>query len=78
MRRPLAPCSGPELLVHTRSLADCITTTSGRKFSVHTPGLDGTLGTPRYPYERLGGDQNSAVVVEGAFRVMRLTRSLLY
>jgi hypothetical protein len=36
MRRSLAPFSGPELLVHTRSLADCITTTSGFRFSVHT------------------------------------------
>jgi hypothetical protein len=36
MRRSLARFSGPELLVHTRSLADCITTTSGFRFSVHT------------------------------------------
>jgi hypothetical protein len=36
MRRSLAPFSGPELLVHTRSLVDFITTTSGFRFSVHT------------------------------------------
>src|SRR6476646_7830915 len=36
MRRSLAPFSGPESLVHTRSLADFITTTSGFRFSVHT------------------------------------------
>src|SRR5680860_496714 len=29
--------SGPESLVHTRSLVDFITTTSGFRFSVHTP-----------------------------------------
>ena len=40
MRRSLAPFSGPELLVHTRSLADFITTTFGFRFSVHT-GLGG-------------------------------------
>ena len=34
--RSLAPFSGPEPLVHTRSLADFITTTSGFGFSVHT------------------------------------------
>ena len=37
MRRSLAPFSGPESSVHTRSLADFITTTSGFRFSVHTP-----------------------------------------
>jgi len=36
MRRSLAPFTAPELLVHTRSLADFITTTSGFRFSVHT------------------------------------------
>jgi hypothetical protein len=34
--RSLARFSGPESLVHTRSLADFITTTSGFRFSVHT------------------------------------------
>jgi hypothetical protein len=38
MRRSLAPFSGPESLVHTRSLADFITTTSAFRFSVHTGG----------------------------------------
>jgi transposase InsO family protein len=38
MRRSLAPFIGPESLVHTRSLADFITTTSGCRFSVHTGG----------------------------------------
>jgi len=41
MLRSLARFSGPESLVHTRSLADFITTTSGCRFSVHTPGLIG-------------------------------------
>jgi hypothetical protein len=36
MRRSLARFSGPELLVHTPSLADFITTTSEFRFSVHT------------------------------------------
>src|SRR5580693_6969522 len=36
MRRLSPPFSGPEALVHTRSLADFITTTSGCRFSVHT------------------------------------------
>jgi len=36
MRRFLAPFTAPELLVHTRSLADFITTTSEFRFSVHT------------------------------------------
>src|SRR6476646_4552358 len=33
---PLAPFSGPESLVPTRSLVDFITTTFGCRFSVHT------------------------------------------
>jgi hypothetical protein len=37
MRRFLARFSGVEALNHTRSLADFITTTSGCRFSVHTP-----------------------------------------
>ena len=37
--RSLAPFSGPESSVHTRSLADFITTTSGFRFSVHTMGM---------------------------------------
>ena len=37
MRRSLVPFTGPESLVHTRSLADFITTTSGCRFSVHIP-----------------------------------------
>src|SRR5690242_9278649 len=41
MRPSLAPFSGPESLVHTRSLADFITTTFGCRFSVHT-GPQGT------------------------------------
>ena len=36
MPRSLARFSGPESLIHTRSLADFITTTSGFRFSVHT------------------------------------------
>jgi pimeloyl-ACP methyl ester carboxylesterase len=40
MRRSLARFSGPESLVHTRSLADFITTTSGFRFSVCTGVLD--------------------------------------
>ena len=36
MRQSLARFSGLELSVHTRSLADFITTTSGFRFSVHT------------------------------------------
>src|SRR5208282_573580 len=36
MLRSLARYSGPESLIHTRSLADFITTTSGFRFSVHT------------------------------------------
>jgi hypothetical protein len=43
MRRSLAPFSEPESLVHTRSLADFITTTSGFRFSVHT-GLEPRSG----------------------------------
>jgi hypothetical protein len=38
MRRSLARFSEPESLVHTQSLAEFITATSGFKFSVHTPG----------------------------------------
>ena len=36
MRRSLAPFSGSDLSIHTRSLADFITITSGFRFSVHT------------------------------------------
>jgi len=36
MRRSLARFSGQESLVHMRSLADFITTTSGFRFSVYT------------------------------------------
>jgi len=36
MRRSLGPFTAPESLVHTRSLADFITTTSGFRFSVYT------------------------------------------
>jgi hypothetical protein len=36
MLRSLALFSGPEASVHTQSLADFITTTSGFRFSVHT------------------------------------------
>jgi hypothetical protein len=36
MRRSLAPFSGSESSIHTRSWADFITTTSGFRFSVHT------------------------------------------
>jgi hypothetical protein len=39
MRQSLARFSGLELSVHTRSLADFITTTSGFRFSVHTRGF---------------------------------------
>src|SRR5665811_872211 len=35
MRRSLAPFSGSESSIHTRSWADFITTTSGFRFSVH-------------------------------------------
>ena len=45
MRRSLAPFSEPESLVHTRSLVDFITTTSG--FSVHTPLSDLNLLSAR-------------------------------
>jgi|GEM_PF-6614448 hypothetical protein len=38
MLRSLALFSGPEASVHIQSLADFITTTSGFRFSVHTPG----------------------------------------
>jgi hypothetical protein len=38
--RSLARFSGPESLIHTRSLADFITTTSGFRFSVHTGNAD--------------------------------------
>ena len=38
MRRSLDWFSGPEALVHTRSLVDFITITCGFRFSVHTPG----------------------------------------
>ena len=42
MLRSLALFSEPEASVHTQSLADFITTTSGFKFSVHTgKGADG-------------------------------------
>ena len=37
MRRSLAPFSGQESLVHTRSLVDFITTMPALRFSVHTP-----------------------------------------
>src|SRR5260370_33927078 len=37
MRRSRALFSGPESLIHTRSLADFITTTFAFRFSVHTP-----------------------------------------
>ena len=40
MRRSLAPFSGPESLVHTRSWADFITTTSAFRFSVHTGAFE--------------------------------------
>src|SRR5262249_53850121 len=36
MHRPFVPFSVPESSAHTRSLADCITTTFGFRFSVHT------------------------------------------
>ena len=39
MLRSLARFSGPDSLVHARSLADFITTTSGFRFSVHTAVL---------------------------------------
>ena len=38
MRRSLAPFTAPESLVHTRSLADFITTMSGFRFSVQPRG----------------------------------------
>jgi hypothetical protein len=38
MRRSLAPFSGSDPLIHTRSLADFITITCGFRFSVHTIG----------------------------------------
>jgi hypothetical protein len=45
MRRSLAPFKRLELLIHTQSLADCITITSGFRFSVHTgaPRIHGDL-----------------------------------
>jgi hypothetical protein len=43
MRRSLAPFSGPESLVHTRSLADFITTTSGLGFR-YTPRFSRYVG----------------------------------
>src|SRR5680860_133304 len=46
MRRSLAPFTAPESLVHAQSLADFITTTSGFRFSVHTP-LAGLLSWAR-------------------------------
>ena len=36
MHRPFVPFSVTESSTHTRSLADCITTTFGFRFSVHT------------------------------------------
>jgi len=53
MRRSLAPFSGPESLVHTRSLADFITTTSGFRFSVQTGLVQGVNG-------RFAGEADSA------------------
>ena len=43
MRRSLAPFTAPEALVHTQSLADSITTTSGFRFSVHTANSRHTI-----------------------------------
>src|SRR5262249_21685399 len=37
MHRPFVPFSVPESSAHRRFSADCITTTSGFRFSVHTP-----------------------------------------
>ena len=46
----LAPFSGSDLSIHTRSLADFITITSGFRFSVHTSGriqiTSGRIQTP--------------------------------
>jgi uncharacterized protein YqgC (DUF456 family) len=44
MRRSLAPFTALEPLVHTRSWADFITTTSGFRFSVHTGAIGAFLG----------------------------------
>ena len=55
MLRSLARFSGPESLVHTRSLADFITTTSGCTFSVHTSRA---ISTPTgLTHERGAGDR---------------------
>src|SRR5262245_11406176 len=40
MHRPFVPFSVKESSAHTRSLADCITITSGFRFSVHTARRD--------------------------------------
>ena len=55
MLRSLARFSGAESLVHTRSLADFITTTSGCTFSVHTSRA---ISTPTgLTHERGAGDR---------------------
>jgi len=36
-----------------------------------------SLGTARYPRERLGGNENSAVRIERSFSIVGLTRDLL-
>lgn len=40
-------------------------------------GSAGTLGAARHPRERLGSDENSATIIEGAFSVVSVTRNLL-
>ena len=42
MRRSLAPFSGSDLSIHTRSWADFIITTFASRFSVHTRMLSST------------------------------------
>ena len=37
----------------------------------------GTLGAARHSRERLGSDENSAILIEGAFSVVSITRYLL-
>ena len=75
MRRSLAPFSGPESLVHTRSLADFITTMSGFRFSVHTTSV---ASAPEALSQLEGGDAEHPLQAQRWDRAGIHARSLEY
>jgi len=70
MRRSLAPSTAPESLVHTRSLANFITATSGFRFSVHTAAAVGASNLRRETPVLLRREDGTLLegVVDLAFR----------